>query len=260
MIIDCHTHLNDPSDNAEVANLLDICQKTTACFVLEGSGSKTAADSNKFAELIRSNDKLIGFSNYSPLTNKINSDAVSAATTAAGIAGVVLYCAEEAFHPCNSRAMQFYEIAEQLGLTVFFHNSPPYSPQAVMAHAQPHLLDEVAINFPNLKIIIGSMGQPFLDQTLCMTAKHPNVYADLTIDPSKKWQLYNIVVAAHESSAMDKLLFGSGAPNAEPGNCIETLLGFNKLFAHTDLPSVPREKIRSIIERDTLALLNIKAG
>ena len=122
------------------------------------------------------------------------------------------------------------------------------------------MLDEVAMTFPDLKIIIGSMGQPFVDQTLCMVAKHPNVYADLTVDPSKKWKLYNIVVSANESSVMDKLLFGSGAPNAEPGNCIETLLGFNKLFAGTDLPSVPREKIRSIIERDTLALLGIKAG
>ena len=259
MIIDCHTHINDPSDKTEVAGLLDICQKTTACFILESSGQKSS-DSKKFAELIRYNDKLVGFTSFNPLTNKINSDTVSAATTKAGMDGVVLYCAEEGFHPCNSRAMQFYEIAEQIGLTVFFHNSPPYSPQAVMSHAQPYLLDEVAMTFPDLNVIIGSMGQPFVDQTLCMVAKHPNVYADLTVDPSKKWKLYNIVVSANESSVMDKLLFGSGAPNAEPGNCIETLLGFNKLFAGTDLPSVPREKIRSIIERDTLALLGIKAG
>ena len=56
---------------------------------------------------------------------------------------------------------------------------------------------------------------------------------------------------------MDKLLFGSGYPQAAPGECIETLLGFNKLMANTALPNVPREEIREIIERDTLSVLGI---
>ncbi|RKY06921.1 MAG: amidohydrolase, partial [Planctomycetota bacterium] len=123
--------------------------------------------------------------------------------------------------------------------------------------AQPYLLDEVARKFGSLKIIIGSMGVPFVPQTICMLAKHENVYADLTISPEKVWQIYNIVVSAHEAGVMDKLLFGSGYPLARADNCIETLLGFNKLLADTNLPTVPREQIRGIIERDTLALLGI---
>jgi predicted TIM-barrel fold metal-dependent hydrolase len=57
---------------------------------------------------------------------------------------------------------------------------------------------------------------------------------------------------------MDKLLFGSGYPFSKPANCIETLLGFNKLLTEASLPTVPREEIRAIIERDTFALLGIK--
>jgi hypothetical protein len=38
---------------------------------------------------------------------------------------------------------------------------------------------------------------------------------------------------------------------------METLLGFNKLLADTNLPAVPRERLRSIVERDTLTLLGI---
>ena len=52
-------------------------------------------------------------------------------------------------------------------------------------------------------------------------------------------------------------MFGSGYPDSDPGTCIETLLGFNRLLADTNLPTVPREKIRSIIERDTLSVLGI---
>jgi hypothetical protein len=42
------------------------------------------------------------------------------------------------------------------------------------------------------------------------------------------------------------------------GECIETLLGFKMLLADTNLPTVPRGNIQSIIERDTLELLGIK--
>jgi predicted TIM-barrel fold metal-dependent hydrolase len=125
-------------------------------------------------------------------------------------------------------------------------------------YVQPYLLDEVARTFPALKIVIGTMGAPFVEQTLSMAAKHENVYADLTIKPSSVWQVYNTVVAAHERGVMDKLLFGSGYPLGKAGECIETLLGFNKLLADTNLPTVPRGSIRNIIERDTLELLGIK--
>jgi hypothetical protein len=67
-----------------------------------------------------------------------------------------------------------------------------------------------------------------------------------------------MVMIAHERGVMDKLLFGSGFPFGNAGECIETLLGFNKLLADTNLPTVPRGNIRSIIERDTLGVLGIE--
>jgi predicted TIM-barrel fold metal-dependent hydrolase len=154
--------------------------------------------------------------------------------------------------------MQFYESAQKLALPVFFHNGDALVPEAVLDFAQPYLLDEVARKFPDLKIVVGTMGLPFIEQTLALAAKHQNVYADLTIWPKNVWQVYNIVVAAHEAGVMNKMLFGSGFPFGRAGQCIETLLGFNKLLADTNLPSVPRGHIQSIIERDTLNILGIE--
>ena len=154
--------------------------------------------------------------------------------------------------------MRLYESAQELGMPVFFHNGGTLQSDAILDYAQPYLLDEVARTFPTLKIIIGTMGVPFVEQTLTMLAKHENVYADLTIRPSNIWQTYNIVVAAHERGVMHKLLFGSGFPYGNAGECIETLLGFNMLLADTNLPTVPRVNIRNIIERDALELLAIE--
>jgi predicted TIM-barrel fold metal-dependent hydrolase len=154
--------------------------------------------------------------------------------------------------------MKFYESAQSLGLPVFFHNGGTLGPQAVLDYAQPYLLDEVAREFSELKIVIGTMGMPFVEQTLSMVAKHKNVFADLTIRPGNVWQIYNMVTAAHECGVMDKLLFGSGFPFGKAKECIETLLSFNKLLADTNLPTVPRGSIQNIIERDTLEVLGIK--
>ncbi len=259
MIVDCHTHISCSSDSVAAAEHLDACEKINSSFVLITRQGKSAEDNKKASRYVREQSKLVGFAAFNPAEDKIGLKNITSATKGLGLDGVVLYCSEDKFHPAHSRAMRFYESAEELGLPLFFHNGPPLSSGAVLDYAQPYLLDEVARKFPLLKIVIGSMGRPFVSQTLCMLGKHDNVYADLTINPDRVWDVYNIVLNAHEAGVMDKLLFGSGYPFAEPGNCIETLLGFNKLLAEASLPTVPREKIRQLIERDTLNLLGINS-
>jgi len=154
--------------------------------------------------------------------------------------------------------MRFYAAVQEMGLPVFFHNSShTLRAGAILEYAQPYLLDEVARAFPELNMVIGNMGVPFIEQTLSMVSKHERVFADLTIRPGKVWQTYHIVVAAYEREVLEQLLFGSGFPLANAGECIETLLGFNMLLADTQLPTVPRASIRNVIERDSLELLGI---
>jgi predicted TIM-barrel fold metal-dependent hydrolase len=202
---------------------------------------------------------MIGFAVTDPTRDRLKSRDLAALREKMGFRGLVVYCAVSGFHPAHSQAMGLYETMQDLGLPVFFHNgSHALHAGAVLEYAQPYLLDEVARTFPRLKIVIGNMGVPFVEQTLSMVSQHENVYADLTIRPSKVWQTYNIVVAAHERDVMDKLLFGSGFPLGSAGECIETLLGFNMLLADTKLPTVPRGSIRNVIERDSFDLLGIE--
>lgn len=259
MIVDCHTHINCAADDVEASEHLEAAQTVDRCIVLACSEGPSEKVNKKLSEYVsKHKDKMVGFAVVEPSEDKISVQNLAPLKERQGLKGVVLYCSGSGFHPTHSRAMRFYESALELGLPLFFHNGGHLASDAVLEYTQPYLLDEIAKEFPELKIIIGNMGAPFVEQTLSMVAKHENVYADLTIRPSSVWKIYNTVVAAHEREVMDKLLFGSGFPHGKAGECIETLLGFNMLLADTNLPTVPRDKIRNIIERDTLGLLGIE--
>jgi predicted TIM-barrel fold metal-dependent hydrolase len=257
MIIDCHTHISCPEQEVDVEVHRAACQAVDRCFVLAGCDLEAQEANQRLSEYIEGNSKAVGFAVVNPLAEEISRKTVKGLLEGSRFRGIVLYCAEDQFHPAHSQAMGLYEVCEEMGVPVFFHNCPPYSPSAVLDYARPWLLDEVARTFPGLKIIVGRMGLPFLEQTLCLLSKHEHLYADLTIHPVKVWQVYNTVLSAYEAGVMDKLLFGSGFPYATAEACIETLLGFNKLFSDVHLPQVPREKLRSIVERDSLGLLGL---
>jgi predicted TIM-barrel fold metal-dependent hydrolase len=258
MIVDCHTHLHSPEKGSLAEEHLAVCSRLDACFVLAGIAGDRRVLNSELADYCSRNTKARGFAVVNPLEDDISYKAVKKLTVEQGLCGLVLYCAEEKYHPAHTRAMRLYEEAQKLGLVVFFNNCPPYTTQAVLDYAQPWLIDEIARTFGDLKMIIGRMGLPFFWQTEALLAKHDNVYADMSLHPQRVWQIYNMVLSAYEAGIMNKLLFGSGFPYAEPDVCIETLLGFNRMLANTYLPQVPREKLRSIVERDSLTLLGIK--
>jgi len=258
MIVDCHTHVDLGSEGAGISEHLSSIEKVDVCMVLAGANGSSVEVNERLSEYVgKYKEKMVGLAVVNPVEDNIGVKKVSSLPEKLGLRGAVLYCSASGFHPAHSRAMRFYESAQEVGLPVFFHNSGELGAEAVLDYSQPYLLDEVARTYPDLKIIIGSMGMPFTEQTLTMLAKHKNVYADLTLKPDNVWQVYNIVVAAYERGVMNKLLFGSGFPLSSAGECMETLLGFNKLLGDTNLPIVPRANIRGIVERDTLGVLGI---
>jgi predicted TIM-barrel fold metal-dependent hydrolase len=259
MIVDCHTHVRS-LDEVAASEHLAAAEAVDACIVLAGPDDPRGEVNKKLSEYLdQHRDRMIGFAVIDPTCDPIDEKSLTTKTEKLGFKGIVLYCSMRGFHPTHSYAMRLYAAVQEMALPVFFHNgSHALDAQAILEYAQPYLLDEVARTFPELKIVIGNMGVPFVEQTLSMVCKHEHVYADLTIRPGKVWQTYNMVVAAHERNVMDKLLFGSGFPLGNAGECIETLLGFNMLLADMKLPTVPRGSIRNVIERDSLELLGIE--
>lgn len=200
--------------------------------------------------------KLIGFAGIDP-TEDGALEEVHAAKEDLRLQGLTISPANQDFHPADSRAMEVYAAAEKLNMPILVHPSGQFSDRSKLEYGRPYLLDEVARTFPQLRIVIAQLGQPWTDETITMLGKHAHVYADVSGLLGRTWQAYNAMVSAYQHGVIDKLLFGSDFPYTSADECIEALYSINQLAQGTNLPLVPREALRGIVERDALSLLGI---
>lgn len=285
MIVDCHTHvwqspeqlgdgalaeLSRPTvvagqkmrllPQADTANHLLAAEPADRTFVLGFRSQYLGAQipNDYIADYCREHaDKMIGFAGIDPT----ESDAVDQVTHVSHdlhLKGLCICPAAQDFHPSDTRAMAVYERAAALHLPIIFYPGTHLSPKTKMEYARPHLLDEVARAFPNLKIVVSHMGYPWVDEMLVLLGKHQNVYSDVAALLRRPWIAYDALVRAHQFQVIDKLLFGSDFPFTTAGECIETLYTINQTTMGTNLPTVPRESLRGIVERDAMSLLGIQ--
>lgn len=200
-------------------------------------------------------DKLLGFAGIDPKAG----DPVESLQAALelGLVGVTVNPAAAGFHPTDTAAMQLFEACQKNQVPVLVESGTLIAREARMEFARPVLLDEVAREFPKLKLILGAFGDPWVDEGVALLAKHPTVYADLAALTLRPWQLFNALLTAHHLGAIGQVLFGSNFPYASPEQAIKTMYSINTLTQGTHLPSVPREQLRSIVERDTVKVLGL---
>ena len=101
------------------------------------------------------------------------------------------------------------------------------------------------------------MGYPWTNRKIVLLANDPYVYAETSRLLAQPWQAYQTLLSAYQFGVMDKLLFGSGFPNDSASHGIEELYGIAHMIHETNLPTIPREQLRGIVERDALGLLGI---
>jgi hypothetical protein len=214
------------------------------------------------AELVsRQPDRLIGIAGIDPLVSDSTEELKNSIEM--GLAGITISPSMQGIHPTHSSAMKIYETCSDKGMPVFVSRPEIGIPESVLEFDRPLAWDEVARNFPELKIVLGGVGFPWVDETLLLLQKHNNVYADLSFLTRNPWATWNALLNAQAlgestTNIMERLLFASGWPAQSPSHAIERLYSLNSFAQGSNLPTVPRATIRSIIERDTLTALGIE--
>lgn len=132
-----------------------------------------------------------------------------------GFKGVKLW-PQAGFAPDNRDFYPLYEAVSKLGLVVLIHTG--FGPQGTYAkYCRPILIDNIAVDFPNITFIAAHVGPPWIDEALNVSAKNPNVYHDLAAwqiahskSPFAIAQLLSKIKLIHGN--FDKVMLGSDWP------------------------------------------------
>lgn len=177
---------------------------------------------------------------------------------AAGMKGIKLGANYQRFNPVGRHARALYAYAQREGLPILFHQGTSPVRFAPIRYSYPLVTDEVAIDYPDLRIVMAHLGHPFTRETVSVIRKHPNVYADVSMLYIRPFTCWEGLVMATEWGVMHKLLFGSDYPHSTPQDGIDRLRAVNDIVEGTSLPRVSAEHIEAIIRADALTALGLE--
>ena len=280
MIVDCHTHIWEKSHFSEAflsetaaaypgAQLpvdLDAhfqAMEPVDCAIVFGMQARATGifvPNDYVADYVRrAPHKLVGFASVDP-NDEGAADEVVRSVQELGLSGLKLGPIYQNIHPHDPRIYRVYRIAESLRIPILIHQGATFPRGAPLEYAPPLLLERVALDFPQLKLVIAHLGHPWEADTIVLIRKQPNVYADVSALFYRPWQFYNSMRLAQEYGVQKKLLLGSDYPFTTPQQTIDHLRSLNELPRNSSLPPIDPEAVEAIIRRDTLALLGIQAG
>jgi hypothetical protein len=96
------------------------------------------------------------------------------------IVGVKVYLGYQSLYANDRRLVPFYKLCLRYDAPVIFHTGDTYGSDARVKYSHPLPIDDVAVDFPKLKIVIAHMGNPWLVDTTELLYKNENVYADIS--------------------------------------------------------------------------------
>lgn len=201
-------------------------------------------------------DKMVGFAGCDP-TQREHFEELRHAIERLSMRGVKMGPIYAGFDPRDPICNPVYQYCQDRGLPILFHTGTTFNHKAPLGFSRPWLFDEVAIRFPDLRIVLAHAGHPFSEECLVVIRKHAHMYADLSALNYRPWQFYNTLIAAQEYRVTHKILFGTDYPFAKAQESIDGLRNVNQIIGNSGLPRVAEQTIDEILQRDALTLLGV---
>src|SRR5262249_30629887 len=142
-------------------------------------------------------------------------------------------------------------------LPVLFHAGTSFVGGTLLDYSRPAHFDAVAVDFPELRMVLAHLGHPWEGETIAVIRRHPHVFADLSALYYRPWQFYNSMALLVEYGTEHKVLSGSDFPFTTTGDSLQGVRNINAVLAQSGLAPVPAEALEGIIHRDALSLLGL---
>jgi predicted TIM-barrel fold metal-dependent hydrolase len=151
---------------------------------------------------------LIPFASINPYLT-VNTGRELQRLVGGGFRGVKLYPTYQHFFPSDRTLYPLYARAEELQVPLMVHTGSSVFKGAKLKYGDPLYMDEVAVDFPGLQIILVHSGRGFWYERAFLLARlHENVYMEVAGLPPQKLLDY----FPELERVADKVLFGSDWP------------------------------------------------
>lgn len=216
------------------------------------TGYRRFSNDEVIEQVKRNSDILIPFASIDPWKGKMAVREARRLIEEHGIKGFKFHPTMQGFWPNDRMAYPFYEVLAEHGCIALFHTGQtgvgsgmPGGNGMRLKYSNPMLIDDVAVDFPDMKIILAHPSFPWQEEALSVAQHKPNVYIDLSGWSPKYFP--PLLVRYCNSILRKKVLFGSDWPMITPERWLED-------FEKIDIKDELRE---DIIKNNAARLLGL---
>jgi uncharacterized protein len=166
-------------------------------------------------------DVLIPFASIDPAKGKMGAREARRLVHDFGVRGFKFHPSMQGFYPNDRKAYVLYEAIQEARVPALFHTGQTGAGAGArgglgvrLKYSNPLYLDDVAVDFPDMPIILAHPSFPWQDEALAVATHKPNVFIDLS-GWSPKYFPPNLVQYSN-TLLKDRVLFGSDYPAITP--------------------------------------------
>jgi predicted TIM-barrel fold metal-dependent hydrolase len=160
-------------------------------------------------ELCQQTDRLIPFCNINPFLSADLAGDLERYVTEMGFRGLKLYPTYQHFYVNDNRLYPLFSKAQELGIPVMVHTGSSIFRGARLKYGDPLYMDDVAVDFPDLTLLMVHSGRGFwYDRAYFLAKLHTNMYMEISGLPPQKLLDY----FPELERVADKVVFGSDWP------------------------------------------------
>ncbi len=177
--------------------------------------------------------------------------------------GLKLYAGYYHYYVTDEVYDPVYKLAMKYDMPVAIHTGDTYSERGLLKYSHPMAVDELAVKYPDLKIVICHLGNPWVMDCAEILYKNKNVFADLSglqvgtkelfsrFCSNELW-LNTFRTAMVFADSYDKLIYGSDWPLAPMRSYIDLIKVLvpaehhEKVFFHNALRIYSKIKLAQI--------------
>jgi predicted TIM-barrel fold metal-dependent hydrolase len=163
------------------------------------------------------------------------------------------------YAPDDKSMYPFYQKAVELGVPVMLHMGTSTFTPVKYDYGHPKYLDDVLLDFPDLKICAAHMAYPWQKETLGLMRKCPNLYSDTAALTGRPTELTWNLVLAKEYNLLDRIMWATDYPLCNPKQSSDWIRnGLNAVAEKCGWPVFSDEEIEKMLGINAAKFLGLK--